>query len=99
MRKKAHVTTFGYEYGNPPEADRVYDVRDLHDHPMNSGKIEERAEEIMEELEAGDHIAIGCELGHDRSPHVAARIKKEFGATVEHRDKWRNDHAADARKK
>lgn len=87
-----HITTFGYDYGDPPKADRVYDVRDLSGDPLYRHEIEEKAEEIARDCESGEHIAIGCRLGHDRSPAVAKDVRRLKGGTIEHRDKHRNHH-------
>lgn len=92
MRKGVDITTFGYKYGSPPEADRVYDVRDLSGDPLYRHQVREKAEKISQELEPGEHIAIGCFLGHDRSPAVAKEVQRLYGGTIEHRDRHRNHH-------
>lgn len=93
MRKYGvHIQTFGHDYGDPPEADRVYDVRDLSGDPLYRHEVRERAEEIAREVEPGEHVAIGCKLGHDRSPAVAKEVVKLMGGTIEHRDRHRNHY-------
>jgi len=87
--RKTHVTTFGFEYRHPPEnVDRVYDVRDLVDVPFDTDqKLEQRADDIMEELNPGDSIAIGCDYGHDRSVYIATLIARNYpGVEVDHLD-------------
>jgi len=98
--------TFGHEYGAPDDSefDRMYDVRDLPDFLFDKEhELDSKADEIMDELNPGDRIAIGCEYGHDRSCHVARMIEENYpGVKVTHRDYNKlyneapeNDHASD----
>ena len=89
MLRETHITTFGYDHSGPPKGvDRVYDVRGMPDYPFDDDhELEARAQEIMDELEPGDSIAIGCEHGHDRSPFIAHLIEENYpSVTVTHQD-------------
>ena len=85
MHKETVVQTFGARYKDPHsvKADRVYDIRGLD--ASDKGVLDRKAHEIMDKLSPGDHIAVFCEFGHDRSVHIAEKIKREYpGVVVEH---------------
>lgn len=85
-KRRVSLVTFGHDYGDPPSADKVYDVRGLH---YNEREWDDKADEIAHEAEDGDCIAIGCKHGHTRSVHIASRVQSKLGhgTTVEHLDK------------
>lgn len=86
------LTTFGFDLSGPPKnADVVYDLRHLPDHSGQIPETEEEAEQITKRAHDGDHIAIGCREGQNRSVLCAHYVKgkledKGLDVKVNHRD-------------
>ncbi len=80
----ARVVSFGYDYGDAPEADHVEDVRNSAYKPADWAA---RATAIAHRAKGKRTIAIGDKHGHTRSPHIAAHVAKHLGGSVTHRDK------------
>ena len=78
------ITTFGYKHGGPPDGvDRVYDVREGNsDRSMDPEEWEREATRIASETHVGDSIAIGCDHGEDRSPHIAQLVAEKMDGPV-----------------
>lgn len=89
---KTRLVTFGHDFGDPPAADRVYDVRGER---YNRKDWERRAKAIAGDVKPGDCIAIGCKHGHTRSVHIAEMVRDWLGKDVEiehlDREKTRDD--------
>lgn len=85
MKKGVRLVTFGHDHGEPPSADRVYDVRGER---YNRESWERKAEQIAQEAHDGDCIAIGCKHGRTRSVQIAELVKEKLGkgTHVEHLD-------------
>lgn len=82
---KTRLVTFGHDHGDPPTADRVFDVRGAR---YNKESWDREAERIAAEVEPGETVAIGCKHGQTRSVQIAERVKDHIGdASVEHLDK------------
>lgn len=81
----ATVTSFGYDYGSPPEdADHVEDVRNVAYDPQ---AWRTHAKAIADRARGKAKIAVGDKHGHTRAPHIAERVGRHLGASVTHRDK------------
>ena len=87
MHEKTRITTFGYNNGDPPSADTVFDVRQETTGDTPEGE-REAADRILKRVKPGDRIAIGCDHGQFSSVHVARLVKKALGdnCTITHRD-------------
>jgi RNase adaptor protein for sRNA GlmZ degradation len=82
--RKTVFITFGYRHGEPPTADYTVDVRDLR-HDYDEWKKEAKA--IIQKIEPGSVVAIGCHDGDDRSVQIATLIQKYMdNVTIAHRD-------------
>lgn len=79
-----HVTSFGYDYGDPPDADLVVDVRSSH---YNPAEWDGHAKRIATRARTHQHIAIGDKHGHTRSVGIATRVADHLDGTVSHRDR------------
>jgi hypothetical protein len=75
-KPKTIITTFGYSHGEPPQADLVYDARQVAHHDLDAW--EQAASDLAEQIKAepGIDVAIGCEDGDDRSVHIARFVQK-----------------------
>lgn len=86
---KTRLVTFGFDHGEPPAADRVFDVRSS---KYNSQSWQDKAEEIANEIEPGETVAIGCKHGETRSVHIANHVKDLLGdCEVKHLDKGKHN--------
>lgn len=73
------ITTFGFDHSDPPKGvDRLYDLRDLPDRPGADPEVDEKAADIAKETHDGDHIAIGCREGQNRSVVCAHYVRKRL---------------------
>ena len=82
---KTRIVSFGYDHGDPPEADRVFDIRHTR---YNKESWDREAERIHSETTPGERVAIGDKHGHTRSVQVAERVAKELepDVSLKHRD-------------
>lgn len=85
-----HLVTFGYDHGEPPSADCVYDVRGEKYNPREWAR---KAQEIADAAGEGETIAIGCKHGDTRSVRIAEDVKTRLGkgTTLTHLDKDKGD--------
>ena len=80
---KTRVISFGYDYGDPPEADHVEDVRGAKYSPAQ-WKAHGRA--IAKRAKGNQTIAIGDKHGQTRAPVIATHVARQIKGTVKHRD-------------
>ena len=74
------IITFGYRHGAPPIADVTVDCREIDDHDYHKWGYE--ADAIIEAIEPGMVVALGCMDGDDRSVHIARLIQKKMDNVV-----------------
>jgi RNase adaptor protein for sRNA GlmZ degradation len=78
--RKTVVITFGYRHGEPPIADYTVDVRDVDE--TDPEQWDREAQAIVDAIEPGSVVAIGCEHGMDRSVDIANRVQKYMDNVV-----------------
>lgn len=82
-RLMAKVISFGYDVSDVPEADKVFDVRDL-PHDLGSPEAQARYADIKAQSEGANTIAIGCQKGQHRSVALATRLAEDLHASIAH---------------
>jgi hypothetical protein len=84
-----HVTSFGYDHGDPPDADLVVDVRSAR---YNPAEWDGHASKIARAARHKRRVAIGDKHGRTRSVGIAKRVAKKLKGTVSHRDRAKEPH-------